>query len=402
MSRLLRLIFLPIGLAVAFFAFVNAASEIGALPIGSAAHSGWFGLNGHILSLLAESGFRKELASQESQVERGEIPRLSDGLIAAAKASYAVNPLDVSSLRTIALGGILQDDKNRARQIMRVAEQISKRDSIVDLWLARDYGELGDTQAMLASFDHALRTSISVRQAAMKPVVAALADPASFAPLGKLLKLRPEWEGGFWREFVRNPASVAHSASFLASTDIPLDHIPDYDRQVLYHNLKRTNQFEVLSRLAVLDPDIKASSKALAAGRFVTVERGDPFAWALHTKGSAAARVLPDWSVLEIDAQPGSFGTAADRTVRLSGPQVLAIKMFEPLPTNATLDLAVDCADGTGAGLAEVRLRGGENGGRASFAPDGCAYGTLRLSFAVDEGRRPALIRVASVTLHGT
>lgn len=388
-------------LAIAFLAFVNAASDVGALPIGSAARSGWFGLNGHILSLLAESGFREELASHQSQVEKGEIPRLSDGLIAAAKASYAVNPLDVSSLRTIALGGILQDDKERARRIMRIAAQISKRDSIVDLWLAQDYGQLGDTSAMLASFDHALRTSVSVREATMKPVAATLADPASFAPLGKLLKLRPEWEIDFWHEFVRNPASVTNSASFLAATGIPLDRIPNYDRQVLYNNLKLAKQFQVLSRLAALDPDIKASEKALTAGRFVTVEQGDPLGWTLYSKGTAAAHVLPDSGMLGIDAQPGSFGVAADRTVSLGGPQILAIQLAEPLSSGAALDLTVECADELDAELAEIRLRANESSGRALFDSEGCAYGTLRLSFAVDQGRSPALVRIANVTLHG-
>ena len=400
MNRLVRLALLLVGFAVAFLAFVNAASGVGAPAIDPAAHSGWFGLNGHMLSLLAERDFRDELVSHQAQVQQGEMPRLSDQLIAEAKAAYAVNPLDVSSLRTIALGSMVQDDKERARQVMRIAEQISKRDSMTDLWLAQDYGELGNTDAMLASFDHALRTDVRVRSVTMKPVVEALAHPESFAPLGTLLKQQPEWEDDFWHEFVRNPVAIANAASFLTETGIPLSQLPDNERRVLYGNLKQTKQLDTLFRLAALDPDIETSESALAAGQFVTTDQGDPLGWTLYSKGTAAAHVRPDSGTLEIDAQPGSFGIAADRIASLHGSQDLTIEMAEPVPDNAALELALTCADDASTQLADIRLGPGEKKGDASLPSGGCAYGNLQLSFTVNEGRRAALIRIARITLH--
>jgi hypothetical protein len=399
MRRLVRIVLNAAGLIVAFLAFVNAASGIGALPLAAAAHSGWLGLNGNILSLLAESGFKDEMASEQAEVQQEGIPRLSDHLIATAKASYAVNPLDVASLRTIALGGLLQEDKARARQLMRIAQQISKRDSITDLWLAQDYGQSGNVNAMLASFDHALRIDVRVRQAAMKPFVESLASPASFAPLGKLLDRHPEWEDGFWHELVRNPIGVANAASFLAETGIPLERIPEDERRVLYGNVKQAKQFDTLFRLAALDPGIKASERALAAGQFVTADEGDPLSWTLRSTGAAAARVLPGSSMLEIDAQPGSFGVAADRIVSLRGAQDLAIRLADPLPDNAGLELVLECADDSSTQLADIRLSPGEKDGEASFYSSDCAFGNLRLSFTVDEGRRAAQMRIASITL---
>lgn len=401
MRPLARIAVVPAGLLIAFLAFVNAASGVGALPFAEMGHAGWFGLNGHVLSLLADSGFKEELTRHEAEVRRGRLPRLSDRLIATARAAYAVNPLDAAALRTIALGNLLQTDKNRARQLMRTAAQISKRDSMIDLWLAQDYGELGDTDAMLASFDHALRTSASVRATTMKPVVETLADPASFAPLGKLLKLHPEWEDSFWREFVSNPVGIAHSAAFLTSSGIPLGNVPDGLRKILYTNLKRANEFNVLFSLAALDRDITASAKALTAGRFVTVDQGDPLGWTLYSKGTAAARVISDPGVLEIDAQPGSFGTAAERTVKFGGAETLAISLAEPMPDNARLTLTAECADETKTRLAEIRLENGGKDGRLSVAPGNCGYGTLRLTFAVEEGRSAALLHVTGITLRG-
>jgi hypothetical protein len=397
-----RIALLPVGLLIAFLAFVNAASGVGTLPFATMGHGGWFGLNGHVLSLLGDSGFKEELTRHEAEVRRGELPRLSDRLMATARAAYAVNPLDAAALRTIALGSLLQTDKDRARQLMRTAAQISKRDSMIDLWLAQDYGELGDTDAMLASFDQALRTSTSVRATMMKPVVETLADPASFAPLARLLKLHPEWEADFWRQFVSNPVGIDNSATFLTASGISLDSVPDGARQILYANLKRAKKFEVLFRLAALDPDIKANADALADGRFVTVDQGDPLGWVLYSKGTAAAHVIPDSGVLEIDAQPGSFGTAAERTVKFGAAQTLAIRLAEPMPDNATLTLTAECADDAKTRLAEIRLENGGKEGRLPIATGDCGYGTLRLSFAVDEGRSAALLHVAGITLRGS
>src|SRR5690606_31218528 len=121
-----------------------------------------------------------------------------------ARLSYSIDPLNVETLRTIALGHSLHEDQARARQIMRLASSLSKRDDITNMWLAQDYGRNGDAQRMLASFDHLLRTSRRARQGAIALVVNTLESDESHASFGKLLQQQPEWQSAFWAEFARN------------------------------------------------------------------------------------------------------------------------------------------------------------------------------------------------------
>lgn len=395
--RAARIALLPISLAVAAAAFVHAGSETEAFSIGPGASSR-LGLDANIAAVLVDGGFRAEMVSRQAQAPN-EFPRLPDPLIALARDSFAANPLEVSSLRTIALGNMLQHDEERARRVMRLASQISKRDTITNLWLAQDYGRAGDVEAMLASFDHALRTSARAREFVMKPVVNALASDESYAQLGKLLAGRPEWEVDFWREFANNPVATANAAEFLAGSGIPLDRIPEQNRELLYSNLKRSHQYDTLYGLAALDAGAKEGSAALAAGRFVTADGSNPLGWVLRSQGSFAARVHEKTGELQIDARAGSFGLAASRIVRVRGNYRLSVTMAEAVPEQAHVELAVNCTGDAGGELSRLILRSGEKNGELTFSSGKCEFASLQLSFTADPGRRDVLIRLADITL---
>jgi hypothetical protein len=395
-----KIVLLPFGLAIAAAAFVHAGSETKSLSIGLGASSR-LGLDANIAGALADAGFRAEMASRQAQAPN-EFPRLPDPLIALARDSFAADPLEVSSLRTLALGSVLPDDEARARRVMRLASQISKRDSITNLWLAQDYGRAGDVEAMLASFDHALRTNARAREFAMKPVVGALASDESYAPLGKLLAGHPEWEVDFWREFASNPVAAANAAEFFAGSGIPLDRVPDETREELYATLKREQRFDTLYSFAARDPVAKASEATLVAGKFVSTREGNPLGWTLHSRGNASAQVHRSTGELQIDARSGSFGVAADRIVRVEGDQTLVIAMAEAVPDNARLKLAVKCADEAKSELAVISLEPGDKNGEIRFTAGGCAFASLELSFIADSGRRDAFIRVARIEMRAT
>jgi hypothetical protein len=399
-----RIVPLPLGLAVAAAAFVHAASETERFWVGPGT-SERFGLDAHIAAKIVDRGFTAEMVSYQSQAQgdqsqaQGDFPRNSASLIALARDSFAVDPLEVSSLRTIALGSLLQDDEDRARRLMRLAAQISKRDTIVNLWLAQDYGKAGDVEKMITSFDNALRTSRRAREYAMKPVVDALASEDTYDTLGELLASRPEWEPDFWGEFSRNPVGIANAANFFKASGIPVERMPEASRELLYANLKKTRQYDTLFALAALDPEARAGSDALAADKFNIVGGGNPLGWMLRSQGSYAARIHEKTGELQIDARSGTFGIAADRVVRGGASYRLAFAMAEPVPENAKLKLVARCADSSNREVASLPLGPGERAGEIAFVADGCAFVSLELSFTVDPGRRDALIRIASITL---
>jgi hypothetical protein len=391
-----RIALVPLGLAFAVAALAHAAS--GSVPgMLESVQPLRSSLNANELTELADGRFRREM--NQAAGSAGVLPELSPDLVELAREAYAVDPLEVSTLRTIALNAVQQGADDRGRQLMRLAAQISKRDELVNLWLAQDYARSGDVGPMTASFDHALRTSARAREVAMKPVVDALASAESHVPLGDLLARRPEWEGAFWREFARNPVALANAAKFFATTKITMDRVPAEDRQLLYANLKATRQFDTLASLAALDPEARQGAEGLAAGGFVTADEGNPLAWTLHSRGTYVASVRGDPRVLEIDARPGSFGLAADRIVPGGGSFRLSIAMAEPVPENATLELAAACPGEEATALGEISLGPGERTGEGTISAAGCDYASLQLLFSVDQGRRDALIRVARIAL---
>lgn len=384
------------GLMVAAAAFVQASSE--AAP--GLLESNWplrSSLNANELTELVDSRFRVEMS--QATDSSGQLPQLSPSLVQLAREAYARDPLQASNLRTIAVNELGQGNEERARQLMRLAQRMSKRDEVVNLWLARDYGISRDADAMTASFDYALRTSARAREVAIRPVVVnALANEESHVPLGELLSKQPEWEGAFWREFVQNPVAFDNAETFFSNSGISVDRIPLEDRRTLYANLKALGRFDTLRRLAALDPEARSTIDALASGRFVTADEGNPLAWTLHSRGTFGTTVRGEPTVLEIDARGGSFGLAAERVVEAGRNIRLAISMAEPVPANATIKLSLICPGESSTTLGEISLGPGERSGEELVDARACPDAALALSFSVAEGRSAALMQVARVT----
>lgn len=391
-GRLARLALIPAGLVIAAASFVHAASE--ALPGAPGSDSIAESLNGQALTQLVDRGFGIEMSRQTTP---GQLPQLSPTLLALAHKAYAVDPLEVSTIRTIGLGELLHKDKDRAREVMRLAAQISKRDSVTDLWLAQDYAQNNQIDGMTASFDQALRTSVRARESAMTPLVNMLANEDSYVPLGKLLDKRPEWEIDFWQEFVRNPVALQNSARFFARTGLPVDRLDSDARQRLYSNLKKSAQYETLFALASLDPTAKSDANSLAEGKFDTAT--DPLGWSPHSEGDYASDANAASGELRIDARAGAFGVAADRIFRLDRPYQLSIRMAEAVPANATVELAAVCGNSERTKIARIVLAPGAREGAAAVPAGACAFADLQLSFTVNQGRQDAFIRVAGVSL---
>lgn len=429
-----RLLIIPAGLALAVLAFANAASENGWLPFGPGAF-GRSGIDAHAMGQLADRGFRAETvaAQAEAQAAAGgltaeqaaalaadpaaleqfleeqrsanasalttEFPRISGELLRVAKLAYAADPLDVAALRTIALGDIAHEDPERAREIMRLAARLSKRDDITNLWLAEDYGRLGDMDNMLASFDHALRTSRRAREGAIGPVVSLVGSPESHMALGGLLRQRPDWENAFWSAFAGNPAALANAGQFFENSGLSVAQIREGTLQRLYANLKRTENFEALFQLAELDSETASSAAALAEGKFVEAGAGSPLGWALRSRGEFAARMHDTTGELQIDARAGSFGVAADRVVRGGRDYRMSLTMVEPVPGSASVRLTATCAGEQGVELARISLEPGEEGAQTSVPAANCPFFALALSFRAQPGRSNPLIRIASIAL---
>lgn len=388
----------PLGLVIAALATYHAASEIG-LPQPELGIPVPASMGARALALSVDRGFRTEM-SQNGPQDLAQLPPLSESLMAMAQTSYSVDPLEVATIRTLALGSVLHENKDHARRLMRLAAEISKRDVVLNMWLAQDYGRDGEAALMVAAFDHALRTSARARAFAMKPLVENLADPNSHRPIGELLRQQPEWERDFWNEFVGNPVALRNAAAFFAGSKLSYDVLPPYARVRLYANLKQAKLFDTLFRLAELDSNIGADLKRLAEGRLVDAGKGNPLGWTTHSRGTHASRIHGATGELQIDARAGSFGLVADRIVQVGETSAASLTMAEPVPEHVELELTVRCVEGSNRELGALTLRPGENAREVVLQTAGCRYASLAVSFVADTDHANDLIRVANVRLH--
>ena len=395
-ARASRLLLLPLGVAVAGAALVHAGSENGVVPLAmvSAMHST---LNAEMQNRLVEVGFRTQVAQAADQQVTFE--KMPDDLAELASDAFANDPLEVETLRTIALGRYAQEDPDKALELLEKATEISRRESMANMWLVQEYGRRGDLDQVLSNFDRALRTSSRVREAAMAPLVNLLAQPEAHPLLGDLLQKDPEWAEDFWSEFARNEVALDNAEAFFANNPVKFSDVTVETRRAIYNNLKRTRRFATLFHLAALDPDASISTSMDADSGFSVTSDGDPFGWQLNSTGNFATVVNRRSGIMEIDARAGSFGTAAERVVPISGQQVLGLTMAQPMPANARIDLIARCPETGGSELARVTIESGEKAGQTSFAAGACSFTNVQLTFNVEQGRRDGLMQIQSITL---
>ena len=429
-----RLLLIPVALTLAVLSFAHAASETGraVFPPGFFGRSG---IDSHIVGEVVDRAFKAEMTALQSEAlaKQGEIsaedlaslaedpvalrrfieerqrsgapgtgeeyPRISAELLRLARLSYASDPLNVPTLRTIALGSVLHEDPDRARRLMQLASSLSKRDTITNLWLAQDYGQRGNIEQMLNSFDHALRTSRGAREGAMGLVVGSLSSVESHKLLGDLLRQQPDWEDAFWAEFSRNPVALANVSAFFENSGIPLQQIPEQRRPALYANLKRSGLYETLFELAAVDSTTGLGSQTAKAPRFDLADEWNPLGWTLHSRGTFSTALHRSTDELQIDARAGAFGLAADRVMRGGRDFEMSVRMAEPVPRGVGVTLSAACVDGQKRELASVALSSGDQAGTEVLQARECEFLSLELSFEVEQGRRNPLIRIAKIEL---
>ena len=427
-----RLLLIPVALTLAVLSFAHAASETGraVFPPGFFGRSG---IDSHIVGEVVDRAFKAEMTALQSEAlaKQGEIsaddlaalaedpvalqrfieerqrsgapatgeeyPRISADLLRLARLSYASDPLNAATLRTIALGYVQHEDPDRARRLMQLASSLSKRDNITNLWLAQDYGQRGDIEQMLNSFDHALRTSRGAREGAMGLVVGSLSSVESHMLLGDLLRRRPDWEDAFWAEFSRNPVALTNASAFFKNSGIPLQQIPEQRRPTLYANLKRSGLYGTLFELTPVDSKTGIGNQSSNAIGFGSADELNPLGWTFHSRGTFSTALHRSTDELQIDARAGAFGLAADRVMRAGRDFEMSVRMAEPVPQGVELVLSAACVDGQKQELASVLLSSGEKDGRETVPARGCDFLSLELSFEVEQGRRNPLIRIASI-----
>jgi hypothetical protein len=141
-------------------------------------------------------GMFQAAASGSGPADKDEIVRLS-------RASLARDPTVLPAWRTLALSAAVEGDLALARRHFDIAESLSRRDSITQIWLIEEYVRNNDVPGALKHYDIALRTSSRVADVLIPILVNATGEADVVGPLSKILAQEPSWASQFYTIFVQ-------------------------------------------------------------------------------------------------------------------------------------------------------------------------------------------------------
>ena len=259
-----------------------------------------------------------------------------------ARRALRSDPLTAAALRQVAMG---EQRPERARSLVLLAHQVSRRELGSLVWLIQDSFADGTAQSVLRYFDEALLTNPIAPDILHPALSAGLVDPALRVGLVPLLRDNRPWMSGF----LHYAATTGEGARYVAAIVISAGGLPRQDgysglnSQVL-SSLAGEHDFGLarayLRRVNGTGQDISVDPRFNAAT--ISNDLG-PFAWNLIEQDDKRAR----WDgagKLRVTLESGQSGQVASRMLML-------------LPGGYRFVRSVAIADGSAAVGARWELR---------------------------------------------
>lgn len=230
-----------------------------------------------------------------------------------------VNSHAVSLLASLA---DYEGDREKARSLFELAERLSRRNSVAQLWLIEDAVQRGDIGKAIGHYDRAMRVSVELRQALLPVLVEAANESAVRKQLVSVVAERPRW----WREFAWLIASASTSPVVVADTlhAVNPDLGDPWERTLagqMLSKLVEMQSYRPAVRLANRMEGLPDGPRTLQSGDFETDQGVLPFEWHFRDEGSLRGyrEAVPSGSIgLRIQASSGLSGEVARQLVALS------------------------------------------------------------------------------------
>ena len=312
-------------------------------------------------------------------------PQERTTIAADARAVLATTPYSSKALRQLATAAT---DPAQRERLLRLANAVSKRDTMASLQLAELDLRQGRLAGGLAALNQALIVSTNLDNTVFPLLAAAAADPQAAGQIGSLLRRDPEWADRMMRWATANPAAIAPLSSVLRY--IPKDsvaHAPGYGQQFIDQLASQGRYAEAFAAFeAYSDHPQDVGNLALDTFR--------PIDWRLIDNYDTGGRPFGKDQV-EVFANPGRLGSVAEVVTRLApGSYRFSLRLNEALGKEAQLRFAVECVEpGNSRGLTQqaVPLANGPRG--FSFTvPTACAFQKLTLAVEATTDAAGALI----------
>lgn len=236
-----------------------------------------------------------------------------------ALASLRNNPLNTREIRTLGLVAEANGRETRALSLMRVANQVSRRDPVTELWLIDQSVRSNNLGGALAHYDSAMSSSTAIWTQLFPILDDALTEPQIQSFVAQSMREKRAWS----RPFVDFAIGTGKHLPEVAGTIMQTKRttaIPDWeqlDRSVV-QRLSEQRSFAVLSRYLRSMPG--SPSKILGAVNFrddTIAPKYNPVSWTLSPQSEVATQFTGN-GALSVSIAPNSTQVVARKLMLLN------------------------------------------------------------------------------------
>jgi hypothetical protein len=261
-----------------------------------------------------------------------------------------------------------RNDKQQARTFFRLAESMSRRNIMAELWLIEDAVERNNISDVIEHYDRAMRVSSGSRAILLPVLLAAASDLAVMTDLRPVLAQRPLW----WKDYFKRLAANGENTKVMSvSLDaIKLD-LRNPEERVLAENVLRRMVTLKDERGAILAANSlegrPGSTRSLLDGAFESSDGILPFAWWLRDENNVRTYrdIVPNGSLgLWIVTNSDMSGGAAQQLIGLSPGRYTLSGSAGSVPATPLAQPTIVMSCGNGAPLTRFSLPPSTEGGR--------------------------------------
>lgn len=328
------------------------------------------------------------------------VPTLGGDLAPADRK--AVKSLAFRGLRATALAGpalrqlaFLEKDQSKRIELLRLAQSVTKRDTLAAVQLAELQMSSGQVRRGLRSINRALVVSRNLDHTIFPMLLVATDDPLATAQIGQMLQQDPNWAEPLVLWGISNP-------QMLPALSRLLSFIPDgsvarqagYGQPMVDMLVQQRRYPEAFAVYRAYSPRPQQLSNLL-------ISDFPPLDWKLIDNYETGSRFFGSNEV-EIFANPGRQGEVAQVISHLApGTHQMSLVLADKVG-DGELRLVVACLAGSGErGVADDRVD--LRNGRVTFGfivpAAECRYQQLSLRIAATEGSAGALIKSVSLVV---
>ena len=265
-------LFALLGLALAYFAFANAFTNV--------THRG----NPRLALRFTPDDPLALTGLAATRITRAENLR-DPAITALARQSLTELAINPAALRLIGLTASASGGLPVGRRAMLLADRMSRRDVATQLWLIEEAVARNDIPGALHRYDNALRVAGETQQVLFPVLTAAVEDPQISRSFIPYIQQPPPWLGDFVRYAVRNSRRPAtYAALFMRAGGLPRDPVFASLEQELIKRLIDTDASATAARFygSLQNADRRVLRSAAFSDRSVD-PRFVPLTWEIFT-----------------------------------------------------------------------------------------------------------------------